>query len=190
MDTNNLSVCEAHMAMAICSSSSSKHSPTLPNISFSSFSFPNSNSINSSHLKTASNYIQHSNPPLVLVYAHSSSSNYTFATTLVQEDDAFMLIPSETHDLEEMEHNWCSKVALRRRRRRRRRRTSSTTTLDCRKSFEDEKKLLLLDKNVGKSRFLTPKEEAMLCWHLKVYIHTYIVWLWISFQIDNLKIHV
>ncbi|KAI3445059.1 hypothetical protein Pfo_001724 [Paulownia fortunei] len=153
-----------HMAMAICSCS--KHSPAFPNILFSSY-------YTESYLKVSSN-------GSLLAYTHSSS-NYTCST--VQEDA--LIIPSagiqqlagaataSAHKTEKIldrkgsendvkkEHYRCNEGTLRRKRRRK-----ISSTLECIKNDKDDK-LVFVDKKAGKSRFMTPKEEARFSWYLK-----------------------
>ncbi|KAL0291431.1 UNVERIFIED_CONTAM: RNA polymerase sigma factor sigD, chloroplastic [Sesamum calycinum] len=158
-----------HMAMAICSCS--KQSPALSNISLPHYS-------TKSYLRVSS-YI-------TLPTYTQSPSNHTCSYT-VQEDA--IVIPSAcsqhlavaaaapalapAHDMEKLldlkgrendakrESFWCNEVAVRRKRRRKLRRTS-----DRMKNDEDGK-LVFVDKKGGKSRFMTPKEEARFSWYLK-----------------------
>lgn len=161
------------MAMAIrpCS----KQSPALPNISIPSYS-------TKSYLKVSTHDI---NPPPYT----QSSLNHTCSYT-VQEDafivpsactqqiagaatvpvpvpacerEKFLDVKGSENDVKR-EHFWCSEVAVGRKRRRKRRSTSERVKKD-----EDER-LAFVDKKGGKSRFMTPKEEASFSWYLKVYI--------------------
>lgn len=155
------------MAMAICSCS--KHSPAFPNISFSSYS-------TKSYLKVSS----YGSP---LVYT-PSSSNYTCSTV---QEDALVIPTAGIQQLAgaatasvrktekilgrkgsesdvEREHEWCNEAIIRRKRRRKIR-----SILERIKNVEDDK-LVFVDKKAGKSRFMTPKEEARFSWYLKVYV--------------------
>ncbi|KAL0429227.1 UNVERIFIED_CONTAM: RNA polymerase sigma factor sigD, chloroplastic [Sesamum radiatum] len=156
------------MAMAICSCS--KQSPALPNISVPYYS--------------TKSYLRVSSYTTLPTYTQSPS-NHTCSYT-VQEDA--IIIPSActqhlavaaaapvlapAHDMEKLldlkgsendakrESFWSNEVAVRRKRRRKLR------TSERMKKDEDGK-LVFVDKKGGKSRFMTPKEEARFSWYLK-----------------------
>ncbi|KAK4414493.1 RNA polymerase sigma factor sigD, chloroplastic [Sesamum alatum] len=154
--------------MAICSGS--KQSPALPNISIPCYS-------TKSYLKVSS-YI-------TLPTYTQSPSNHT-CSYAVQED---VIIPSActqhlagagdaappapAHDMEKLfdltgseidakrERFGCTEVVVRRKRRRKLRSKSE------RMKNDEDGKLVFVDKKGGKSRFMTPKEEARFSWYLK-----------------------
>ncbi|KAK6163001.1 hypothetical protein DH2020_002842 [Rehmannia glutinosa] len=144
-----------HMAMAICSCS--KHSPSFPNISFSSFS-------TDSYLKVSS----YASP---LAYTHSSVQEDALVISSGELSGAAMASARKSekildrngseNDVKNKEHYWCNEVTFRRKRRRKRR-----SILECVNTDEDEK-FVFVDKKAGKSRFMTPKEEATFSWYLK-----------------------
>ncbi|PIN23635.1 hypothetical protein CDL12_03626 [Handroanthus impetiginosus] len=127
-----------HIAMAIFSYS--KHSTKFPNISISS------NYSTKSYIKVSS-YIS------PLTYTHSSS-NYTCSK--VQENA--LIIPGQSDVRREQ---WCNGAAVRRKKRRRRRKS------DLEFVYDEGDEVVFGDNKGGRSRVMTPKEEARCSWYLK-----------------------
>lgn len=65
----------------------------------------------------------------------------------------------------------CDEATIRRRRRRRRRKRTALKRIYSDDDDEDDG-LVSVNKKVGKSRFMTAKEEARFSWYLKVYTYT------------------
>ncbi|GFP92400.1 RNA polymerase sigma factor sigd chloroplastic [Phtheirospermum japonicum] len=128
--------------MAICSCSN-QYSPSFPSISLSSHY-----NTDSSHLKL----------PTHVSLIHSSS-NYTTSTSI--HEDPFALHQILDRD-EKNEQYWWNEVKFRRNKRRRKIKSAS----EYKRTDEDDK-LVFVDRNEGKSRFMTPKEEATFSWYLK-----------------------
>lgn len=149
------------MAIPICSFS--KHTPTIPTISISSYPCTNS------HLKP----INYGCPPAPSHSSSVSSLNLvsdeasTMATTGVDASRVALEFAKEMEKVfnnegseNEVERDWCKGVAERRKRRRKRRRD-----LECLEHEKDEKLVFL--KAAKKQSNLTPKEEAKFSWYLK-----------------------
>ncbi|KAL2514573.1 RNA polymerase sigma factor sigD [Forsythia ovata] len=146
--------------MPICSFS--KHSPTIPTISISSYPCINS------HFK-AFNYgipTAHTNSSSVYSLNLVSDDDLTMATAGV---DATRVALELTLEMEKVFHDrgsenevasdWCKGVAMRRKRRRKRK-----MNLECVEE-KDEKHVFF--KAAKKQSYLTPKEEAKFSWYLK-----------------------
>ncbi|XP_057807767.1 RNA polymerase sigma factor sigD, chloroplastic-like isoform X1 [Salvia miltiorrhiza] len=147
-----------HMAMAI--RSCSNHSPPFPNMPFSSYS-------TKPHLCISS----YATLPL-----HAQSSSH-YSCSALQQDTlvvtgggipplAGAATPSPRRILER--ESGCDEATIRRKRRRRRKRRNTLERIyndDDEEEEEDE--IVFSNKKAGKSRFMSPKEEARFSWYLK-----------------------